>query len=140
MNTERPAFEVELPNGLVCRIYASGKVEGFGEVARVINRIPQLIGDAVLYARLAEKAEREKAIAKVEAELPKPAPAWLPPPWWEPARKMGGSWGPGSERPPIMGDAIRGETRGEVVNEGGNGPRPRIYITYEGRYTACACR
>lgn len=48
--TENPAFEVHTPDQIF-KIYASGKVEGFGETGVIIcNRIPQLVAKAVANA------------------------------------------------------------------------------------------
>lgn len=46
---ERPAFEVryrDFPDHDAYRVYASGRIEGFGVASVVVNRIPQLIAEA----------------------------------------------------------------------------------------------
>ena len=45
------AFEVRTPEGGVYRIWADGRVEGFGRAPAIINRIPALAAEAVAEAQ-----------------------------------------------------------------------------------------
>lgn len=45
-----PAFEVLTPSGQTYRIWSNGRVEGFGDKAIIINRIPAEINRAVARA------------------------------------------------------------------------------------------
>lgn len=45
---ERPAFEVRDPvSGHVYKIWADGQIEGFGSAGLVVNRIPQIVAQAL---------------------------------------------------------------------------------------------
>lgn len=47
-DVEKPAFEVRDPvSGHVYKIWASGRIEGFGSAVLVVNRIPQIVAEAV---------------------------------------------------------------------------------------------
>lgn len=59
---ERPAFEITFPGGCVGTIYASGRIDGFGDVQCIINRIPAMIAE--------EAAKQTAKIEKMKTTLP----------------------------------------------------------------------
>ncbi len=63
--TDKPAFEVRGLDGSAYRIWADGRIDGFGpNPGIIINRIPTLINSAVHEERLvAEKRARSAARA-----------------------------------------------------------------------------